>query len=374
MRLGYVHGFLDLRISSQDSFVQNPGGIDVAAQYGRRLREDVAAGIAFAAHLPNNGLAQIRFRPGTEPQFFRYESVLQRASFQMTAAAQKGPLALGIGAAFSVNMGGKGTSFHLGQDAQGTYAGAASNISLDYQVAPIVGLMLYGKRITFGATYRGALAVGMRIDSNIQISLAENPLNGTTSLTVRGASGYDPSRFAFGTSYRLREHLLLFGALQLERYSAAPPPVASVHLDVDLGTSPGRTEVEFVGPAFHDILIPRFGIEWSSNHAHPLFARDKDDHAIHWALRAGYAFEPSPVPRQTGFTSYADASTHAMAAGGSLGMGRYWGVDLRFDLAARVSFLVPRTEEKSNPAMPFAKYDVSGKTFVASFAVEGAFR
>jgi len=373
-RLGYVHGLLDLRISGQKAPVRNVAGVDAGAQMGFRLPRGFIAGFALSAHLPNSGLAQIGFRPGTEPQFFRYESVLQRAAFNMTVAARKGPFSIGLGTAFSLAMGGSGTSFALGQDAQGSYADAASDISLDYQVAPIVGLSLDLGRLALGATYRGALAVGLLVDSDIRISLAENPLNGTTAITVRGSSGYDPARFAFGGKFLIHQRFAVFGALELERHSAAPPPVADVKLDVNLGVSPGRTEVEFVGPRFRDILIPRLGIEWSSARGQPGSVRKKGDQRLRWAIRAGYAFEPSPVPPQNGFTSYADAASHALALGAGIGLGRAWGVDLRLDVATRASFLVPRMERKPSPALPYAAYEVSGQTFVGTLALEGAFR
>lgn len=374
VRLGYMHSFLNLRISDRAAALRDVAGMDAAAQMGVRLPAQFAAGFALAAHLPNTAIAHIGFRPGTEPQFFRYESVLQRAVFNLAFAARKGPFALGIGAAFALDMGGQGTSFNLGQDAQGTYADAASDISLAYQAAPIVGLSLDLGRVALGATYRGALAVGLAVDSDIRISLAENPLNGTTSIAVRGASGYDPPRFGLGARIQLLPRWILHGAIEYERYRDAPPPVANVTLDVQLGTSPGRTEVEFIEPRFRDILIPRLAVEWISARGRPGDARAEDDQQIRWALRAGYALQPSPVPPQTGFTSYADATSHAFGVGGGVGVGRYWGVDVRFDAAAQASWFVPRSERKTSLALPNATYEVTGNTFVGTISMEGAFR
>jgi len=139
VRLGYTHGFLDLRIDDRTVPLRDVAGIDAAAQIGIRLPANFSAGFALAAHLPNTAIAHIGFRPGTEPQFFRYESVLQRAAFDFALAARKGPFALGLGAAFALDMGGQGTSFSLSQDAQGTYADHASDITLDYPAGPIGG-------------------------------------------------------------------------------------------------------------------------------------------------------------------------------------------------------------------------------------------
>lgn len=373
-RLGYMHGFLDLRIDGRTTPLRDVTGIDAAAQLGFQLPARFSAGVALAAHMPNAAIAQIAFRPGTEPQFFRYESVLQRATFDVALGVRKGPFGIGVGAALAMDMGGTGTAFTLGQDARGTYADAASDIRLDYRIAPIVGLSLEFDRISFGATFRGAQAVGLVVDSDIRIDLAENPLNGTTSIAVRGASGYDPARLAIGTRVAMHPRWSIFAALEYQRYQDAPPPVANVTLDVHLGTSPGRTEVEFIAPRFRDILVPRFGIEWTSPSGRPGNERKPDDRRWRWAARAGYALEPSPVPPQTGFTSYADATSHVFALGGGLGIGRHWGVDLRFDIAGRASFLAPHVEQKRHAALPYGTYEVSGKTFVGTISMEGAFR
>jgi hypothetical protein len=374
VRLGYMHGTLDLRINDQRAPLRDVAGIDAAVQIGIRLPAKFTAGFALAAHLPNTAIAHIGFRPGTEPQFFRYEAVLQRTSFDFALAARRGPIAIGLGAAFSLNMGGTGTSFSLGQDAQGTYADAASDIRLDYQVAPIVGIAVDLGRVKFGATYHGALAIGLAVDSDIRIALAENPLNGTTSIAVRGVSGYSPARLGFGTMIALHPRWSIHGAIELERYRPAPPPVAQVTLDVNLGISPGRTEVEFVSPRFHDVLVPRLGVEYTSPNGRPGDLRKNNDRRIRWAARAGYALEPSPVPPQRGFTSYADATSHVFALGAGIGIGRFWGVDVRFDASGRASILSPRIEQKAQLSLPFAHYEVSGRTFVGAISMEGTFR
>ncbi|MDC3955722.1 hypothetical protein [Polyangium jinanense] len=359
VRLGYGYGLLDLRIDDRRADVADVSGLDLGVQVGFRLPASFFLGFALAAHVPDAQIAKIGFRPGTEPQFVRYEAALQRATFDLALALRRGPFALGIGAALALDMGGEGTRFELGQDAEGTYADAASDISLAYRAAPIVGLAVDLGRVAFGASLRGGLGVSVAVDSDVRIALAENPLNGTTQVRVRGVSGYDPARFVFGARAKVGSGFSVLGSIEWQGYSDAPPPVADVSLDVALGTSPGRTEVRFVAPNFRDVLVPRLGVEWTTGR---------------WAVRAGYALSPSPVPPQRGFTSYADATRHAVGLGGGVGLGRVWGVDLRADLAAQVSFLAERAEEKASPALPNARYVVSGRVVHGALSVEAAFR
>ena len=372
-RLGYTYGLVDLRINDRRAPVADVSGIDIGAQLGFRLPASFSAGLGFAAHLPDHQIANIGFRPGTEPQFVRYEAVLQRASFDFAFALRRGPIALGAGAAFAVDMGGAGTSFQLAQDGRGTYADASSDITLAWRVAPLLGLSVDLGRVALGLSYRGALAVGVLVQSDVRIALTDNPLNGTTHVSVAGASGWEPARFAWGGRVRVVSGLSVLGSLSWEGYHAAPPPVANVTLDVALGTSPGRKEVSFVLPRFRDVIAPRMGLEWVGRQGKPGAKRKPGDTALRYAARAGYSFLPSPVPPQLGFTSYADASSHTLALGFGLGLGRYWGVDLRLDLAAQLLLLTERAEQKASNALPNAYYVVSGRVFHGTLSLEGAF-
>lgn len=374
LRIGYGYGAMDLRIDGRRAPIAAASGIDLAAQVGGKLSPSFSAGLALGAYLPDAHLAAIAFRPGTEPQFFRYEAPLQRASFDLVGALRYRSLALGAGASFALDMGGGGTRFDLGGDAQGTYADAAADVALAYRAAPILGLSLDLGRVALGASFRGPLAVGVSVASDVTIALAENPLNGTTAVRVTGASGYDPARLLFGGRVKVFRGLSISGALEWQGYRAAPPPVADVTLDVRLGTSPGRKEVRFVLPRFRDVLAPRLGIEWVGSHGAPGGARARGDRAMRWAVRAGYVLAPSPLPPQTGFTSYADATRHGISLGGGAGLGRFWGVDLRLDAAGGLAVLVPRTEQKKSDALPFAHYEVSGRTWYGSLSLEGGFQ
>lgn len=373
LRVGYALGALDLRIDQRRAPVADVSGLDIAAQLGYRLPASFRLGVGIGAHLPDRQIASIGFRPGSEPQFVRYESSLQRATFDFAIALRRGPLALGAGATFAIAMGGSGTSFQLAQDARGTYASASTDITLPYRAAPLLGAYWDFGRGSLGISYRGALAVGVLVESDIRIALKDSPLNGTTHVSVTGQSGWDPARFAFGAQFRLPAGLSVLSSLEWQGFHAAPPPVADVTLDVALGTSPGRKEVSFVLPRFRDILVPRVGLEWIGKTGKPGGRRENGDQAIRYAARAGYSYSPSPVPPQRGFTSYADAASHTLAFGFGIGIGRHWGADLRADLAGQLSLLAARHEEKASAALPYASYDISGRVIHGALSLEGAF-
>ncbi|MEO7327057.1 MAG: hypothetical protein ABI193_00660 [Minicystis sp.] len=362
LRLGYGYAGLHLTLDGRDAQVEHASGFDLAAQLGARLSETLRVGAALSLHLPDQHLALIGFRPATEPQFVLYESPLQRVSVDMVAALRYRALSLGGGLSAGLSVSGNGTSFDLGQDAHGTFADAALDVALPYRFAPLAGLRLDLGRVKIGASFRGALAVDLRLDSEVRIHLRNNPLNGSTTVNVSGPSGWDPATIALGAKVALGLGFSAIGALEYAVYSAAPAPIADVHIDVSLGTTPGQREARFPAPRFHDTIAPRLGIELTR----PIGERGRT-----WSARLAYALAPSPVPAQTSFTSYADATRHQIALGSGYRFGRVLGVDVSADLAFQLHLFTPRVEEKS-PALPFARYEVGGRILHGAATIEAA--
>jgi len=133
-----------------------------------------------------------------------------------------------------------------------------------------------------------------------------------------------------------------------------------VEIAVHLGTTPGLREVTFPSPRFRDTIAPRLGVE----------IRRPSAEAWRWAARAGYAVLPSPVPTQTGFTTYADATRHQIAIGGGYHIGKLAGVDLAIDVAGQLHLLVPRTEDKESAALPYAQFEVGGHILYGAATLE----
>jgi hypothetical protein len=373
LRLGYGYGAMGLTIDGKDAGVRNVSGIDLAGQYGLRASKSIDLGLAMALHLPDAYIARIAFRPATEPSFVLYESSLQRMTFDAVAALRWGPVAIGGGASMSLDVGGDGTDFVLGQDAQGTYADAGANVELPYRAAPIVALQARLGRASLGATFRGPLAVDLHLESKNRVALTGNPLNGTTTVIVDGVSGYDPATVDLGGAVALGEGLTALWAIEYAAYSYAPPPSADVTIDVRLGTVPSQREARFIEPRMRDTLSPRLGLELRRPASRDV-VRDRELPIWRWAVRGGYLFAPSPLPRQTGFTTYADAARHLIALGAGYRFGRAAGVDLSLNAAGQLHLFATRQEEKNSMSLPYARYEAGGHVVYGSASLEGSWK
>lgn len=399
LRFGYGYGAMLLSLNGADAGVADVSGVDFAAQVGAEIAPSVRAGLAIAVHLPDTSLATIAFRPATEPQFPLYESALQRTAADLGIALRYRWISIGGGVALGLRVAGNGTSFDLEQDAAGTHGDAAADVELPYLIAPLAGIRLSLGRLAIGATFRGAMAVDMHLDNVTRVALTENPLNGTTTVKVSGTSGFDPARLSAGAAVSIGAGFIAYAAMEVAFYSAAPPPVADVAIDVRLGTIPSLREVRFIEPRFRTTLSPRVALEIrrpaparSLDLGEPFGADEPQpksstktslpsergapeaDPPWRWAVRGGYVLAPSPVPAQTGFTSYADSTRHGVSLGGGYHVGRALGVDLSLNLAAELHFLEPRLEQKPSAALPYASYEVSGLLLHGATSLEGAWR
>jgi hypothetical protein len=388
-----------LSLNGADAGVADVSGIDLAAQVGAEITPLVRAGIGLSVHLPDTSLATIAFRPATEPQFPLYESALQRTAADLGVALRYRWISIGGGASLGLRVAGNGTSFDLEQDAAGTHGDAAADVELPYLIAPLAGIRLSLGRLAIGAAFRGAMAVDMRLDNETRVALTDNPLNGTTTVKVSGTSGYDPARLNAGAAIAITAGFVAHAAMEVAFYSAAPPPVADVAIDVRLGTVPSLREVRFIEPRFRTTLSPRLALELrrpapskaleigepfaQSGPTGPTTTAqlntntkrlDEAEPPWRWAVRGGYVLAPSPVPPQTGFTSYADSTRHGISIGGGYNFGRALGVDLALNLAAEIHILEPRLEQKPSASLPHASYEVSGLLLHGSASLEAAWR
>ena len=100
-------------------------------------------------------------------------------------------------------------------------------------------------------------------------------------------------------------------------------------------------------PAFNDTVSIRSGVEWQTRK---------------WlALRGGWAFEPSPIPEQTGNSNYIGANTVVLALGGGVDLRPLAHVPLAIDLHFRTRIGATQTAHKDPSQLPDASADLPGQ-------------
>lgn len=121
------------------------------------------------------------------------------------------------------------------------------------------------------------------------------------------------------------------------------------------------------GPPFKDTFQERLGFEQR-------FFTDRAAWLEYWALRAGWYFEPSPVPSQNNEWNLLDNDKHVTTAGFGLRLDRILGIiktPVNLDANFQTHWLLDRTIDNENDAK-FGRIETGGQVFAGAAAVEFA--
>ncbi len=388
--LSYGYTASDLEISGHDAGVPDITGFDFGVQAGFDLGHGLQLGGALVAYLPDAALARISFRRGSAPYYPIYEAAPQRTRANFAVALGYGNFSLGVGAGIVTDVGGDGVTMRLGEDERGTVADGEIRVALPLAPSPFGAIGYRFDDSSLVLKVQGPTAIDLEVKTTANVSIEANPLNGRTEVFVSGTSGYEPLTVTGAADFGVTRRLRFFGALEYARWSAAPSPEAWIDLEVALQVTPETRIVHFVLPRFRDTLSPRLGVELglfgapqvvripdgadgpggSATSATTTAEQPQDNSRLR--LRAGWAYVPSPVPNQTGFTSYADADRHTLSVGGGVDFGRVLGVGLKADAAFAVSMLSERTFSKPSPSLPNSLYTASGNFFTGALSLTAA--
>ena len=99
-------------------------------------------------------------------------------------------------------------------------------------------------------------------------------------------------------------------------------------------------------PGFHDTVTLKSGVEYRKNF---------------WAVRSGFAFDPSPIPEQTGDSNYIGADAMTYSLGGGLDFRRLLHVPFALDAHARARLGAKQTAHKDVAELSDADADTPGK-------------
>jgi long-chain fatty acid transport protein len=187
--------------------------------------------------------------------------------------------------------------------------------------------------------------------------------NGHLDLTTISQDLFQPAQYTAGFSARVSSRFLVAFDLAYHRWSTFENPSAHITIDLDVGQFNDLVKIPPFSPLpppnFHDIVVPRLGMEW--------LATQTEDRALR--VRAGYVYQPTPAPEQTGETNFIDDNRHIFSLGAGLelrhGLGEIIPRPLSLDGFVALTALEPRDHRKLSPVDPIGDYRSGGHIWSA---------
>ncbi len=342
-------------------------GTTLPLPFGSFLEERVALNLGI--FLPNGMLLGIQVPQENDPQYILLENAGRSLSLIPTLSVRvlRG-LAVGGGVQLFDNTSGElnatiepdGTiQATVGQELPTSFAATAGVLFRFGDYWP----RLNGLRT--GLVFRDRFFT--RYDIPVNTAIGDTPL----LVSFKATSLYTPRQYVWGAACQTGRWLWALD-LSYNEWSDFPDPNLQIEVDIDIPLLP----IEFQDsqsspPHFHDTLTTRAGLE----------VQAYQGANIDWFTRAGYSFDPSPVPPQTNSTNYLDADRHLF--GCSFGwllhhFGAYrFELPLLWDLAGQAQYLPPRsaykhaTVDPDNPGHP--RVGFTGWLFAGALTVSFRF-
>jgi long-chain fatty acid transport protein len=378
LSIGYVYAWNHLGINGQDNNVADVHGlVGGLALPGKIFGVPFAFGVAL--YMPDAGISRIKALRQETPRWALYD---ERASIIFLAAnLAVRPirwLELGGGIAFLASTRGRfaisGTADILHPyDSQLRHEVDADLTSIRY---PQVGARVkLGELGYLGFVYRGETKLKLSIDANLSglVNFAGIQIPLLYDLASRTIDAFLPQQIVLGASFQKVAHLRVNVDLTFVNWAAYESPTAltTAHLALDL--PPGTTLVQLpadpkptvvIPPAFENRFVPRVGVEYTLPAAGAIRRVHGEDHRLlEIPIRAGYVFERSPVPPQTGVTNFVDADRHTLSLGAGVILNAPFAElpgHLQLDVHGQLSVLPERTTHKDNPADFVGDYRAGG--------------
>ncbi len=142
---------------------------------------------------------------------------------------------------------------------------------------------------------------------------------------------------------------------------------------------PSPKPVTVLPPDFQNRLVPHLGIEYVIPVAGGFRHLEGDPierRAVEIPVRAGYVYERTPVPPQTGVTNYIDTDRHTVSLGTGLTLNAPGSVlkgSVTLDVHGALSVLPARVTLKQNPANFVGDYTASGTMMTAGTTLTAVF-
>lgn len=229
---------------------------------------------------------------------------------------------------------------------------------------------------SFGLTYRQEARIRLELDADLRGTIDAKVLAADASYVLESvtANGFIPGQLVVGGGYRPGADWLVGVDVSWVRWSAYVSPTSQTRtvLAVDfpptvVALPPPTKPTRILPPSFHDTVVPRLGIEW----------RPRVAPGWRTPLRAGYVYEPSPVPDQVGLTNLVDTDRHVFSGGAGVALedpGEVLPGELRLDAHAQYSLLPERITLKRSAADFTGDYRASGSIWNLGLSLSLGFR
>ncbi len=368
--LGYQYARPTLLVDDLDLGVNSSRGLFACLTVpGKVAGRRVAFGGGL--FLPDERISRVRTPSAEQPRFQLYDNRPQRLVLAADVGVEITPrLFAGAGIAYMSST--KGEIFLQGRVGFPNAEDSDMTMAIDVDLRTI----RYAKAgILFEATpwldvalaYRGGFV--LTLDQAFQIngdvgSAGADPVveDGYFKLHSVSMDLFQPVQVTFGLAARLSPRWLLAFDAAFYRWSAFENPAAHITLDMDIGSFNDLVDIPetppLPDPNFHDILVPRIGLEWTagSSARRDLF------------LRAGYSFEPSPVPEQVGESNFIDNDKHTVSLGAGLtfrDFSKIITLPASLDAYFALTVLAERANRKLSPIDPVGDYRSGGRVLQA---------
>lgn len=362
--LGYQYARPSLVVNGQDQSVDSSRGLAAGLVVPGLIasRRVAFGGTVF---VPDDRISRVRTLSSQQPRWQMYDNRPQRLFLAANVAVAVHDRLL-VGGGISYMSSTHGAVLLVGRVGFPDASDSELNLDIDVDLRTV-------RYAQGGALWRPTdwLDVGVAVRTAFKVILDQQfeirgdvgreegePVvdDGFLVLHTRAQDLYQPLQVTAGLSARLTDSLLLAFDAAFHRWSRFENPAARIEIDYELGDFNELVVIPdappLAEPRFHDILIPRLGVEWT-----PVDGRRR------WDLRAGYAYEPSPVPEQVGETNYIDNDKHTLSVGAGLTL-RDFSTIIRlpasFDAYLAWTQLPGRSHRKLSPIDPVGDYRSSG--------------
>ncbi len=317
--------------AAQGTFI----GVVLPLPFGDVLEDRLTLGLG--TYTPSDLIARARLLYPERPSFPLLTDRSQTLNFNLGLGVDVGH-GLVVGAGFMALAELVGTVV-VRTDSSGR-VGTAVDDQLVATFAPVLGAGYQADATRVGLAFRGAL------QGDFDVVVEVNDLGSLVvpDLTIAGVAQYDPMALQAEVGHRLGD-VELVGGVTWKRWSAfdgfrRPTVVCPASQPDCAALKPEPVE-------FSDVFVPRVGAIWSMTPTPDARAE----------VRAGAAFEPSPVEEQRGVTNLLDNDRVVLAAGYGLELAEPL-PPIRLDVFAQLHWLVPRSHDKAgsvpadNPGAP----------------------